>query len=262
MLVILDRSKSIWESRGGNEDGPRDWETVLQFFRMLVGNTRKRFDGREGVNFALATFSEDYVIHAGFNYSFDYTKLMRLAEFNRTNDDDTFGPRGNSTVNYANTEPDVETWIPRGYNFGGALNFAQTNYGLVVDILEDAYENKAYGARDDARPLVFLVTDGSMDDQRSGIFDLNGCSAAGSGLVCGFENKLEDEGAEVVRAEACKKCWRDDLAKRMYRIGVKGLGVKGGVSVIGIGNPDNPTNAPDARTLKVFVHDDADVTRT
>ena len=237
MLVIFDRSASIWESY--DSDGTHDWKTVLAFFQALVNGSDVAEDG---VNFALATFSEDYIIHAGFNYSYNKEDLVQLATFN-------------------NTTPGGETWIPH-HSGGVELHFLQTNYGLVVDILKDAYGNKTYGARDDARPLVFLVTDGSMDDQTSGIYDLNGCPTAGSGLACGFGNQLADKGAEVVRAEACKKCWRDDLAKRMYRIGVKGLGVKGGVSVIGIGNPDNPTNAPDARTLKVFVHDDADVTRT
>ena len=231
MLVIIDRSRSIWESYDTGTPPKHDWQTVLEFFQLLVGGNEI---DKDGVNFALATFSEDYVIHAGFNYSYNKRDLINLAEYN-------------------NTEPGAETWIPHDSVGGKDLRFLQTNYGLVVDILEDVYENKAFGARDDARPLVFLVTDGSMDDQTSGIYDLNGCPTAGSGLVCGFEKRAED----AYNNETCKECWRGDLARRLSTVRVKDS-----VSVIGIGNENSAKNRPDVRTLKVFAQNDADVIRT
>ena len=226
VLVIIDRSASIWESYDAG--GRHDWKTVLTFFQELVKGTEI---DKDGINFALATFSEDYVIHAGFNYSYNKQELIDLAEFN-------------------NPEPGAETWIPHDSVGGKDLRFLQTNYGMVVDILEKAYGNKALGARDDARPLVFLVTDGSMDDQTSGIYDLNGCPTAGSGLVCGFDNRNQKE---AYNESACKECWRGDLARRLNTVRVKDS-----VSVIGIGNPDSAKNRPDPRTLKVFAQNDAD----
>ena len=220
--MIFDRSRSIWESYDG-----QDWRTVLSFFRLLVGGNEI---DKDGVNFALATFSEDYIIHAGFNYSYNKGNLLALATYN-------------------NSAPGAETWIPHDVLGGKDLRFEQTNYGLVVDILEDAYNDKTFGARDDARPLVFLVTDGSMDDQMSGIYDLNRCPTNRSALVCGFEKREQD----AYNASACKECWRGDLARRLNTVRVKDS-----VSVIGIGKENSTSNRPDDLTLKVFAQNDAD----
>ena len=224
--MILDRSTSVWESY--DDGGRHDWRTVLEFFQMLVADV-----SQDGINFALATFSEDYEIHAGFNYSYDKRQLIQLATFN-------------------NTDDNSETWIPHDVVGGKELRFLQTNYGLVIDVLQQVYENKSFGAREEARPLVFLVTDGSMDDQLSGIYDLNDCPTNDDSFVCGYDKRNDKDYNE----EACKGCWRRGLASRLDKVKVKNS-----VSVVGIGNADSAKNWPDNRTMKVFAQNDADVLR-
>ena len=229
VLVILDRSASIWESKDAN--GVRDWLTTLSFFQGLLEDEDIKVSEDE-MHFALATFSEDYVIHFGFNTSYNKQDLAKAVQYN-------------------NPEPGAETWIPHDVVGGKELKFGQTNYGLVVDILRDAYENREHGARPDAVPRVFLITDGSMDDQCSAIYRDNNCPATGD-YTCGFDKRNDAS----VAPELCKTCWRDQLSRRLSRTKVGKL--KDTVNVIGIGNPDSPMNKPDDRTLLVFTHGNTD----
>jgi len=229
--VILDRSASVWESKDA-KDGTRDWVKTLQFFQQLLKDDDIKVS-KDDTLFSFATFSEDYVIHFGFNASYDKSDLSRRVQYN-------------------SSEDGSETWIPHDVVGGKDLRFAQTNFGLINDILRDAYENEAHGARPDAVPLVFLITDGSMDDQCSAVYEKNNCPGAGNSYTCGFDKRND---ASFDR-ELCKTCWRNELAREFDATKVGQLAGK--VNVIGIGNPANKFNRPDNRTLNIFAQHDSD----
>ena len=236
VLVVFDRSRSIFESTDitGQHTGAKDWQTMLKFFQQLVTSTRV---SEKHVNFALATFSEDLRIHLSFNTSFDSSDIVSVAEFPACHPN-----CGTKSV-----------WIPHNVIGGlslteGGMKFGFTNYGLVVDAVEQVYENPAHGARAGAAPLIFLVTDGSMADQDDEIYSQNGCQVY-NGLQCGYHLA---SGFTNAFEEGCKACWRSNLAGRLANVRVKD-----NINVIGIGNPQSTTNKPDDRTWAVFAQGDA-----
>ena len=98
--------------------------------------------------------------------------------------------------------------------------FRQTNFGLVVDILDETFSNPYYGARrGDAKQLIFLVTDGSMDVQKSKIYTANRCPLPGSSYLCGAD-AFNWRGMPEPVYNKCTACWRNHMAERLKTIPV------------------------------------------
>ena len=208
VLVIFDRSRSVYA--GKNQDGTNNWQASLKFFQELISGGDVVIS-ESGTRVAMASFSEDAVIHFGFNHSYSKGKLLSETEYGAA-------------------------WKPNASD-PDALAFRQTNFGLVVDVLEAAFSDPKWGARtgSDVDKLVFLVTDGSMRVQKQAIYAANNCPLDGSRGVCG--------GAGMTGAmfERCKACWRGSLATRLAT-----APAMDGIYAIGIGNH------VDEQTLRTF----------
>ena len=80
--------------------------------------------------------------------------------------------------------------------------------------------------------MVFVVTDGNMDNQDAVTYRDNGCPSEVQRL-CGYENRGQpgfDEGS-------CKECWRRNLANRLGGVRVHGSPLDD-ITVIGVGDPN------------------------
>jgi len=194
--------------------------------------------GNEATLFALATFSEDRRIHFGFSNHTTKDAIISAAQFPPNYS------KGYGKTNDPNEPP--SEWIPHneygGKDWPDGMSFGYTDYGKIIDVIQEVYSEPKYGARADAEPLVFIVTDGNMDDQSATIYAQNGCPAAGSSDVCG---------------EKCKQCWRDQLAKRMKNVNVHGKTLDD-ITVIGIGDKRDQNNQPDNRTLMTLARGNPD----
>ena len=90
--------------------------------------------------------------------------------------------------------------------------FKQTDYGLIDNIITDAYHGPTYGSRASgtaAVPLIFLVSDGKMTGMLSHVYDANGCPEDSS-YKCGEYFHL-DKNWEF----RCQACWRKSLVQQM-----------------------------------------------
>ena len=256
VLVVLDRSQSVWAHADQSKAyGPgtscqhekcqSDWVTTLEFFQRLVQSTTDVAENR--INFALATFSEDFHIHFGFNAFHTYrgtykNDVIKAAQF----------PQTEAALAQSDSE-----WVPHNFIGGldladGGLEFGFTNYGKVIDAINMTYGNPTYGARARAKPLIFLVTDGSMDDQDSGIYGNNACPDDAN-YVCGYDNR----GRPGFNEAMCKACWRVHLAERLDDLRVHGKPLEN-ITVIGIGDANATKSVPDRRTLDVFARNNPD----
>jgi len=197
----------------------------------------------------LATFSEDARIHFGFNGSvseefqgvasdLEYQeRLLKYLEFPR---------------DYNNPGSQRSVWVPADKKGGldansGGMFFRGTNYGRVTKIIDDVYNNRTYGARKGATPLVILISDGSMDGTNDEIYKLNPCTEAVTGPgTCGTGTI----GADL---EACKSCYRKSLERKVQELMVHGRAVEDkDIITIGVGDPNATSDKPDPRTLEIF----------
>ena len=210
VLVVFDRSRSVYTTKDSTS-GVSNWQTSLLFFQAIVQHPLIP----SNTNFALATFSEDYRIHVPFERNMSHDQLVKEAEF---------GPR----------------WRPSPPSDPDALTFGYTDFGLVDDILREAYQNRSFSSNGVPRtPVIFLVTDGSMDGQASYIYDRNSCPEPNAPHTCGRV-------LSAAASNACYSCWRDHLAT-----GLDGVRVKDSVYVVGIGAQDQ-SNPADLATISVF----------